>query len=119
MSEPTHISETLPEVLADAKATMILQSVSAFYGVKCAAMLSPRRFPSEVLARSVAMYLMNLHTELSLCAIGRAFHRDHSTVIHAIHSISEKMVTDSELTRQILQLERDLMSVSVTGATPE
>ena len=37
--------------------------------------------------RRVAMYLVREHTDLSYPAIGRLFHRDHSTVFAAVRSV--------------------------------
>ena len=112
MSEPTHISDILPDVLAEAEAkltpALIIETVAAFYSVKPADIRSSRRFASLVRVRSIAIYLVRILTTLSLEEIGGVFNRDHSTVIHAINSIIQKMASDAELAKQVALLESEI-----------
>ena len=50
-----------------------------------------------VIARQVAMYFAKEYTNMSLKSIGNHFGgRDHSTVIHALTSVSDLMDTDKK-----------------------
>ncbi len=51
--------------------------------------------------RQVAMYLARKYTEESLADIGRAFNRDHSTVMYAIKSVSSQVVKSSSIGAQL------------------
>ncbi len=60
-------------------------------------------------ARQVAMYLAKQLTDKSLSEIGAAMgNRNHATVLHSIHNVSEQMEVDSFLRRSVRQLENTL-----------
>lgn len=60
-----------------------------FYGLSRADMESRSRLLAIVWPRQVAMALCRHYTRCSLPQIGRAFNRDHTTVIHAIHQVNK------------------------------
>jgi chromosomal replication initiator protein len=73
----------------------ILAAVSERFGVRPETLVGKRRTQAIALPRQVAMYLMRNLTELSLVEIGRIFGgRDHSTVIHAIRQVAERVQGD-------------------------
>src|SRR5262252_8191157 len=73
----------------------ILAAVSERFGVRPETLVGKRRTQAIALPRQVAMYLMRHLTELSLVEIGRCFGgRDHSTVIHAVKQITERIQGD-------------------------
>lgn len=51
--------------------------------------------------RQVSMYLSRKHTEKALSDIGRAFNRDHSTVVHSLKRITETMARSTSVRGQI------------------
>ena len=60
-------------------------------------------------ARQIAMYLCREMTDLSLPKIGAKFGgRDHSTVIHAVRKISEKIGVDRALYTQVTELTNQI-----------
>jgi chromosomal replication initiator protein len=62
-----------------------------------------------VLPRQVAMYLAKEFTGLSLKSIGWHFGgRDHSTVIHAIQTVTDNLLVDRDLKTTIAQFQREL-----------
>jgi hypothetical protein len=67
------------------------------------------------------MYLTRELTSLSLAQIARAFERDHSTVLHAVRSVSKRLDPGSDLSemldrmRGLIQNGSDL-SRSTAGA---
>jgi len=73
----------------------ILAAVSERFGVRPETLVGKRRTQAIAQPRQVAMYLMRHLTELSLVEIGRFFGgRDHSTVIHAIRQVAERIQGD-------------------------
>ncbi len=54
--------------------------------------------------RHVAMYLARELTCASLPQIGRAFHRDHATVLHAFRHVKESLLQDSALADALARL---------------
>jgi len=79
------------------------------YGICRTELQSKCRKGATAWARQVAMYLARLHTLLPLEQIGKAFGRDHATVIHSFQKVVETMETEPrrrwevELLRQKLQ----------------
>ena len=61
-----------------------------------------------LLPRQVAMYLAREVAKLSLPAIGAAFGRDHSTVLHACRKIELSLRDDAKLKRTIRELKAGL-----------
>ncbi|MEM8799781.1 MAG: chromosomal replication initiator protein DnaA [Pseudomonadota bacterium] len=87
----------------------ILRKVSAHYGLRLSDLLSPRRARSVSQPRQVAMYLAKRLTTRSLPEIGRKFgNRDHTTIMHGIKKITERLETDSALEQDIRTLKREL-----------
>jgi chromosomal replication initiator protein len=59
--------------------------------------------------RQIAMYLSRELTDSSLPKIGDEFGgRDHTTVIHAHEKISKLMQTDTQLQRQVKEIQDQL-----------
>ena len=87
----------------------ICREVASVFGVQEKALLNNRRTQPLALARQVAMYLCREFTNSSLKTIGLYFGgRDHSTVIHAVKHIKERMRNDSELLDKIARIRADL-----------
>lgn len=63
------------------------QAASAEFDVPLRIMLSERRSRNVAKARQVAMFLSVRLTSRSLPMIAREFHRDHTTVLHAVEAI--------------------------------
>ncbi|HHS50030.1 MAG TPA: chromosomal replication initiator protein DnaA [candidate division Zixibacteria bacterium] len=87
----------------------ICREVSSEFGVQERSLQNARRTQPLALARQVAMYLCRELTDNSLKTIGLFFGgRDHSTVIHAINIIRDKLKSDSELADKIARIRADL-----------
>ncbi len=88
----------------------IQNTVSNFFNIQLAEMLSQRRSRPLARPRQIAMYLAKKMTTRSLPEIGRRFaNRDHTTVIHAVKTITRLSEKDDEMKRNIDQL-RSLLS---------
>ena len=84
----------------------ILELVTAAYNVKLSALQSRRRQKSISAPRQVGMYLARKHTRFSLEQIGGYFGgRDHTTVMHALKVIEQRLDEDAGFARQIEQLD--------------
>jgi hypothetical protein len=87
----------------------IVASVGLEWMVTQDEMMSPRRQERIVRARQVAMYLaINLIDDWSLPRIGRRFHKDHSTVMHARDRIEEMRNSHPDIADRVLRLEAEL-----------
>jgi chromosomal replication initiator protein len=84
--------------------------VSNFFNIPLAEMLSQRRSRPLARPRQIAMYLSKKMTTRSLPEIGRRFsNRDHTTVIHAVKTITRLSDKDDEMRKNIEQLRSLLL----------
>ncbi|MBU1986535.1 MAG: chromosomal replication initiator protein DnaA, partial [Proteobacteria bacterium] len=61
--------------------------------------------------RQVAMYLSRRHTQQSLADIGKAFGRDHATVLHAIKVVTDRITRDVSVSAQVELLNRKVKQI--------
>ena len=88
----------------------IQNKVSNFFNIPLAEMLSQRRSRPLARPRQIAMYLAKKMTTRSLPEIGRRFaNRDHTTVIHAVKTITRLSEKDDEMKKNIDQLRSLLL----------
>ena len=66
------------------------------FGVTREELVSGSRSPRVTWPRQVAMYLSRELTDQTLPAIGRAFGRDHTTVLHACKRVADRLAEDSD-----------------------
>lgn len=64
--------------------------VAKHYGVTLEKMMT-RRLYREVRARQMAMYVMRTLLKMSLPQIGAEFKKDHTTVLHGVREVAEKI----------------------------
>jgi chromosomal replication initiator protein len=84
----------------------IQNTVSNFYNIPLNEMLSQRRSRPLARPRQIAMFLAKKMTTRSLPEIGRRFaNRDHTTVIHAVKTITRLSEQDEEMKRNISQIK--------------
>ena len=87
----------------------IQNTVSNFFNISLSEMLSQRRSRPLARPRQIAMYLAKKLTTRSLPEIGRRFsNRDHTTVIHAVKTITRLSEKDEEMKRNITQIKNIL-----------
>jgi chromosomal replication initiator protein len=88
----------------------IQNTVSNFFNISLTEMLSQRRSRPLARPRQIAMYLSKKLTTRSLPEIGRRFaNRDHTTVIHAVKTITRISEKDEEMKKNINQLRSLLL----------
>ena len=98
-----------PDTTPAASLPYILQMVSEQFGVPTSDILSKKRDKNYVLPRHVFIYLAKMHTDSTQKVIGQFLGGlDHSSVIHGIRNIQEKMKTDENLKNTIEILTKKL-----------
>jgi chromosomal replication initiator protein len=84
--------------------------VSNYFNIALSEMLSQRRSRPLARPRQIAMYLAKKMTTRSLPEIGRRFaNRDHTTVIHAVKTITRLSEQDDEMKKNIIQIKSLLL----------
>ncbi|QOV90085.1 chromosomal replication initiator protein DnaA [Humisphaera borealis] len=87
----------------------ILDAVTKYYNVRLSDLQSKRRHKSIAFPRQVCMYLARRHTRFSLEEIGGYFGgRDHTTVMHAVRTVTADVAEDPEVAQQLNRLEAQL-----------
>lgn len=91
----------------------IQKLVADHYKVRLPDMKSKTRTKPLVVARQVAMYLVKKHLDKSLVDIGRSFGgKDHTTVMNALRRIDDQLNKDSEIKRDIEELEGRIHNIT-------
>lgn len=90
---------------------MVSELIAAQFKVSIKEMQSRSRKRRLTFPRQVAMYLCRKHTDDSLADIGRAFNRDHSTVLHSIKKVTNLTVRDSSVGAQVDLLSDKIKSL--------
>jgi chromosomal replication initiator protein len=91
----------------------IVRETAGFFGVSPDDLRGPARGRALVHARQMAMYLCRELTPLTLISIGRAFDRDHTTVMHAVQRIQARIAEHRRYYDQIAEL-----TVRITESGP-
>ncbi|MCA1713545.1 MAG: chromosomal replication initiator protein DnaA, partial [Actinobacteria bacterium] len=90
--------------------TLIQDEVARFFDITVEDLCSTSRSRQLVTARQIAMYLVRELTDLSLPRIGRAFNRDHTTVMHARDKITALMKERRAIYEQVQELTTRIRS---------
>jgi len=90
---------------------MISELIARQFRVSVAEMKSRSRKRALAFPRQVAMYLCRKYTDDSLADIGRAFNRDHSTVLHSIKKVTNLSVRDTSVNAQVKLLSEKVKSL--------
>jgi chromosomal replication initiator protein len=87
----------------------IISAVTNYYNVKLSDLQSKRRHKSITGPRQVCMWLARKRTRFSLEEIGAYFGgRDHTTVMHSIRIVEERMGADTGFAAQIEKLDQTI-----------
>ena len=87
----------------------ILEAVSNHFNVKIDEIRSKKRNQPITNARQVYMYLTREILNESLLNIGKSIDRDHSTVIHGIEKIEEKIKKDKNFENSLITLKDKIL----------
>jgi chromosomal replication initiator protein len=88
--------------------TEIQAATCEAFGVSLEDLRSTSRSAGIAWARQVAMYLSRELTDATLPAIGKAFGRNHTTVMHAVKKAQARMADDPQAYDAIKRLAQDL-----------
>ncbi len=92
------LRDTITETPTIVSAEQVVKTVADRFQLKVADLKSKRRTRTVVFPRQLAMYLCRTLTDSSFPEIGRQFGgKDHSTVIHAVKQINERIHQDPQL----------------------
>ncbi len=92
------LRDTITETPTIISAEQVVKLVADRFQLRVADLKSKRRTRTVVFPRQLAMYLCRTLTESSFPEIGRQFGgKDHSTVIHAVKQINERIRQDPQL----------------------
>lgn len=80
--------------MADTAAVLVATVVASHFGLEACDIFSVRRSRSVADARMVAIYFARTLLGRSYPELGRAFARDHSTVMHAVQKVEERLQVD-------------------------
>ncbi|MFA9478457.1 chromosomal replication initiator protein DnaA [Phycisphaerales bacterium AB-hyl4] len=84
----------------------IIDAVTDHYNVRLSDLQSRRRHKSVTEPRQVCMYLARKRTRFSLEEIGGYFGgRDHTTVMHSIRTVQDRLESDASFSRQLDQMD--------------
>lgn len=88
----------------------IIEVVAEHFGISPEDIASRKRTAELVQPRQVVMYLCRQLTEASLQNIAKAIgKKDHTTVLHGIEKITEKMENDEELKNKVDIIKKKIM----------
>ncbi len=90
---------------------VVQKVVSNFFNIKISDLRVKRKSKGFVVPRQVAMYLSRKLTNASLMEIGEKFGgKDHSTVLHSIKKVEEKMAQEASFKELIENLQNRIKS---------
>jgi chromosomal replication initiator protein len=79
----------------------IQRKVSEFFGLKLTDMRARGRTKAVAFPRQIAMYFARQLTHASLTEVGRAFDKDHTTVLHAVGKVEALMREDAKFKKTL------------------
>lgn len=106
------LADLLPQ-RGDLEPQKVVDLVAKYFNLSPEKLLSPDRSRDVALPRQIAMYLLREDVNVSLPRIGEALGgRDHTTVMHAIKTISDKIERDDQLRRRVNNIRQQLYGQS-------
>lgn len=87
----------------------VLDGVSRYFSVSVQDMLGQSRVREVLMPRHIAMYMGKKFLRMSFVRLGETFsNRDHTTVMHAVGKIENKIQEDAQLLREVRTIEREV-----------
>ncbi len=95
--------------------SQVIETISKYYNLSVQDLVSASRNKELVQPRQVAMYLIRQETDASLPEIGGLLGgRDHTTVIHGIERVKERLEAEEQLRREVMSV-REQLYLNVTA----
>jgi chromosomal replication initiator protein len=104
------LSAILPSRASVSTVEEIQRAVCHHFHLKSSDLLSTDRHKSKAFARHVAMYLCKQRLSVSFPELGRAFGKDHTTVMSAVRKVESLRDTSAEVRAHLEAIERKLAS---------
>jgi chromosomal replication initiator protein len=107
----TMAKDVIAEIIGNSQelsAVMIRDFIARQFKVSIQDMRSKSRKKTIAFPRQVSMYLARKYTEQGLAEIGKAFNRDHSTVLHSVKVISDAISRNGSIRGQVKLLAEKL-----------
>ncbi|MFH1033823.1 MAG: chromosomal replication initiator protein DnaA [Pseudomonadota bacterium] len=82
--------------------------VAAVYGLEPRTLTGKSRRQAITRPRNLALYLCRRHTAASYAELGRAFNRDHSTVMYGVDQVERGLAAQPRLAQELAFLEQRL-----------
>jgi chromosomal replication initiator protein len=102
------------DIDAEVSVDYIQKTIAEYYHLKVEDLKDKTRKKEVVIARQLSMYFAKEYTNLSLKSIGYHFGgRDHSTVIHAVHTVNDMYDVDSRFRSSVDELKKKLKMKSI------
>lgn len=86
----------------------VMRVVARRYSCSVLDLKSTRRYAPIVRPRQIAMYVAYKVTMHSTPRIGRAFHRDHTTVLHAIRKVRRMVESDPAIAAEVEEIVAEI-----------
>lgn len=87
----------------------LIDSVSNYYSINKSEVIGESRIREALIPRQVIMYLANIKLRLPLSRIGQSFgNRNHTTVMHAVKRIKERLKNDAQLLRDLNAIVKEV-----------
>jgi hypothetical protein len=96
--------------MSDRALQAIINRTAREFNVDPIQLMGRRRHQEIALPRHVAMYLAHKMTRETATSIGKAFNRDHTTVLHAIGKVEMLIAGDEDLDFAVAAIRRDIPS---------
>ena len=89
----------------------IQKAVASYFNLKISDLKAKKKTKQIVLARQIAIYLSRKLSKSSLIEIGERFGgKDHSTVLHSINKIEQKIHTDPKIVSTIQRIKSKIIA---------
>jgi chromosomal replication initiator protein len=89
-------------------AELIRDFIARQFKITVSDLQSKSRRKTIAFPRQISMYLSRKYTDQGLVEIGKAFNRDHSTVLHSVRVISEAISRNGSIRGQVELLAKKL-----------
>jgi chromosomal replication initiator protein len=103
--------EVVAEIVGSSQelsAELIRDFIARQFKITVSDLQSKSRRKTIAFPRQVSMYLARKYTDQGLVEIGKAFKRDHSTVLHSVRVISEAISRNGSIRGQVELLAKKL-----------
>ena len=109
----SHDLEAISEPIKTLNSEEIIQIVSEYFSITPDQIKGKKRNKNLLIPRQIVMYLLREETSMSFSAIGKILgNRDHSTVLHGCVKITELLIKDNNIKKQILDIKDTLLEIN-------